>query len=180
MNYIIGLGNPGKEYENTRHNAGAQVIDYLIAVTKDLKYSRLRVTSAMVWYTLHEFPEHRFIRPLGYMNSSGSTIKANFVIRPEDKFIVIHDDLYLPVGEVRYKTKPSAHGGHNGVKSILNTFPDHPVYRIKIGIDKPEESSKYKDYVLEPFTPEEQKKMNLLIPEVYEKLFEKLRAGEFQ
>ena len=114
---IVGLGNPGKEYEKTRHNAGFIAMDFfvnkkMIGYTEKFGglFNKLRVGDNEVF----------ILKPLTYMNNSGQSViqVVNFFkINPED-VVVIHDDMDIPVGEVKYRTKGGA-GGHNGLKSII-------------------------------------------------------------
>lgn len=135
MKLIVGLGNPGKEYENTRHNCGFMAIDYLaqdLGVTinqakfKGL-YAKIKV----------EGEDVILLKPQTYMNLSGesvSEVMKFFKIDKED-VLVIYDDLDLPVGKIRIRANGSA-GGHNGIKSLIAHLNGQDFKRIRIGIDR--------------------------------------------
>lgn len=154
---IVGLGNPGKEYEKTRHNIGFMCLDAFINKNKiTLKenfkgYIGCIKTSGFNIYLLE---------PLTYMNNSGESVLevANFYkIKPEN-IIVIHDDMDLDVGVTKFRTKGSA-GGHNGIKSIIKCLNSEDFKRVKIGIGKPSDVTVV-DYVLGKFSKVEQDKIN--------------------
>ena len=151
---IVGLGNPGKEYEKTRHNAGFIAMDFF-ANKKAVGYSekfgglfnKIRVGDNEVF----------ILKPLTYMNNSGQSViqVVNFYkILPSD-VVVMHDDMDIPVGEVKYRTKGSA-GGHNGLKSIIAHLGTQEFKRVKIGVSKPSEMTVI-DHVLGKFSKEERK-----------------------
>lgn len=154
---VVCLGNPGREYEVTRHNTGFIFAD-LLAEKLNFKISRIQfkaVTGSV------EIAGHRCLvmKPQTYMNNSGQAVReaAAFYKIPAEKVIVIFDDISLPVGKMRVRRK-GTDGGHNGIKSIIyhlkaDTFP-----RIKIGVgSKPSPEWDLADWVLSKFTPDEQK-----------------------
>ena len=160
MKMIVGLGNPGKEYENTRHNIGFMVIDdYAKRYNIDFKtkYNGLyaKVYRNGEYYVL--------LKPLSFMNLSGTVVRkfANyFKIKPED-ILVIHDDLDMPVGKIKIKAKGSS-GGHNGIKNIIENLGTEVFAHFKIGIDNNKEITT-KDYVLGKFNKNENNKLNKII-----------------
>ena len=115
MKLIVGLGNPGKEYENTRHNVGFIVIDNY---TSNLIWSSEK--NYMITSSIINGEKILFLKPLTYMNLSGYAVSqvANYYKISPDDILVIHDDLDLPIGEIKLKFNSSA-GGHNGIKSII-------------------------------------------------------------
>ena len=145
---IVGLGNPGKQYENTRHNAGFMAIDRL-AEKENCKINKIRFKSTTGECTING---HRclLMKPSTFMNLSGQAVveAMNFYKIPIEKVIVIHDDVTLAPGRLRIRQKGSD-GGHNGLKNIIylsgkNTFP-----RVKIGVgDKPHPDYDMADWVL--------------------------------
>ena len=152
MKLIVGLGNPGKEYENTRHNIGFMVLDYFPGNNNwQEKFEALYHDEVI------NGEKVLFIKPLTYMNLSGnSVIKfANYFNISTDDILVIHDDLDLSVGKYRLKYKSSC-GGHNGMRSIIDNLGTESVPRLKIGISR-ENNSNVKDYVLGKFSKEEMK-----------------------
>lgn len=156
MKLIVGLGNPGKQYENTRHNAGFMVIDELAQMLDgDLNQIKFK---GLVGETRVGAEKVILLKPLTYMNLSGeSLIQAVqfFKIRVDD-ILVIYDDLDTQTGQIRLRLKGSA-GGHNGVKSIIHHLGTEEFNRIRVGIGRPAQGKKVVDYVLENFHPEEKK-----------------------
>ena len=143
MKLIVGLGNPGKEYDRTRHNIGFMAIDK-IAEQFMISLGIIRGEKVIL------------LKPLTYMNLSGESIRPlmdYFDIDVED-LLVIYDDLDLPCGKVRLRTKGSP-GGHNGIKSIIQHLKTQEFNRIRIGIDRPQNGMKVVDYVLGRFTADE-------------------------
>lgn len=146
---IAGLGNPGTEYEHTRHNMGVDLLyaiaeKYHISMRNDSKYN------AEIGKGYIEEQEVRLIFPTTFMNRSGDSIGplANFFkIKPEE-ILVIHDELDLPPGSVKIKTG-GGHGGHNGLKSIIASLGnDQGFHRLRIGIGKPSTREEMINFVL--------------------------------
>lgn len=154
MKLIVGLGNPGKEYENTRHNIGFMVLDsYLGEVKWSSKFNGL------YYETLIKGEKYIFLKPQSYMNLSGGVVRKYvdyFKVNIED-ILVIHDDLDLEVGKIRIKIN-SASGGHNGIKDIIASLHTDAFARIKVGVSN-NKSMDTKDYVLGSFS---KKDMNLI------------------
>lgn len=155
MKMIVGLGNPGQEYNKTRHNIGFMIIDsYLENVEWKEKFMGLYCEKII------RDEKIIFLKPQTYMNLSGNSVSkfANFFkINPTD-ILVIHDDLDLPFGKVRLKKRASS-GGHNGIKSIINSLGTDYFSRFKFGISSVDKNQT-KDYVLGKFSKEEQKYIN--------------------
>jgi PTH1 family peptidyl-tRNA hydrolase len=157
---IVGLGNPGKEYEKTRHNAGFMAVDFF-ANRKMFGFqekfngyiAKLKIGDNDVY----------FLKPLTYMNLSGQSIiqVVNFYKIDKSEIVIIHDDLDLPVGEVKYKTKGGS-GGHNGLKSIIQHLGTQDFKRVKIGVGKPVEMTVV-DYVLGKFSKEDRSMIDNVI-----------------
>jgi len=155
---FVGLGNPGSQYENTRHNIGFKVIDKLV---DDLGARDISKTS--FHGKLYRVANSLFLKPTTFMNLSGKslqTVKHFFKIELED-IVVIHDDIDLPFGAVRFK-KGGGHGGHNGLRSIDSHISKEYI-RVRIGVGKPEHKSQVADYVLHDFNVEEEKVLEALL-----------------
>lgn len=154
MKLIVGLGNPGKQYEQTRHNIGFAVIDTL---AERLQISLDQAKFKGIYGSrLIEGEKVFLLKPLTYMNLSGESIIAimdYFDIDTED-LLVIYDDLDLPVGKIRLRQKGSA-GGHNGIKSIIAHLGTQEFNRIRVGINRPSNGMSITDYVLGRFAKEE-------------------------
>lgn len=145
---IVGLGNPGAEYEDTRHNAGAWFVSALAKATQTVlrqekKFQGLHGISRI---DDHEF--HLFI-PSTYMNHSGQAVKAlsHFYKIPPEAMLIAHDELDLPVGCVRLKSSGGA-AGHNGLTDIISHLNTRHFHRLRIGIGRPLQSKQVVDYVL--------------------------------
>lgn len=155
MKLIIGLGNPGKQYEHTRHNVGFEVIEELASrLNIPLNQSKFK---GLYGIGFQKSEKVVLLKPLTYMNLSGESIRAiidYYQIELED-LLVIYDDLDLPVGKIRLRQKGSA-GGHNGIKSTVAHLGTQEFNRIRIGIDRPKNGMKVPDYVLSRFLGEEQ------------------------
>jgi PTH1 family peptidyl-tRNA hydrolase len=136
IEYIIaGLGNPGKKYEKTRHNAGFMALD-LLAEKYGFEYKKLKF-HALIADEVIGGKRCLIMKPQTMMNLSGEAIleAADYYNIPEDKIIVIFDDVSLDVGKLRIRRKGSA-GGHNGIKSIISCLGSEEFPRIKIGVGK--------------------------------------------
>ena len=155
MKLIVGLGNPGKQYESTRHNIGFEVIDALSnQLNIPLNQSKFK---GMYGVGLYNGAKVVLLKPLTYMNLSGESVRAimdYYQIELED-LLVVYDDLDLSVGKIRLRQKGSP-GGHNGIKSIVAHIGTQQFNRIRIGIDRPQPGMSVPDYVLGRFRPEEQ------------------------
>jgi PTH1 family peptidyl-tRNA hydrolase len=130
---IVGLGNPGREYENTRHNAGFLAIEY-IAKECGANINKIKFKSLYADTMLNE-KRVLLLKPQTFMNSSGEAVRdaAAFYKVPLDKVIVIYDDVSLAVGKMRIRSK-GTDGGHNGIKSIIYLTGADAFPRIKIGV----------------------------------------------
>lgn len=156
MYYIVGLGNPGLQYENTRHNVGFMTIDYL-ANKYDIDVRKSKFKSL---YGQGEISGHKvmLIKPQTYMNNSGEAVREirNFYKFDIDKLIVIYDDIDIDFGTIRIRKKGSA-GSHNGMKSIIYQIQDDQFPRIKVSIGKKPEKWDLANFVLSGFSKEEAK-----------------------
>ena len=154
MKLIIGLGNPGKQYENTRHNVGFHVIDYLA----DKWNAPLNQTKFNGMYATVHRPEGKvmLLKPLTYMNLSGECVRPmmDYFDIDVDDIVVIYDDLDLETGKLRLRGKGSA-GGHNGIKSLIQHLGTQEFNRIRVGVNRPPAGMKVADYVLSNFTKED-------------------------
>ncbi|MDD2781006.1 aminoacyl-tRNA hydrolase [Sulfuricurvum sp.] len=150
---IVGLGNPGPAYASTRHNVGFMVIDELCR-----RHSVQNISKSSFEGELFKMGAHFLLKPTTYMNLSGRSILTVKNFYKIDEIIVVHDDLDLPFGAMRFKIG-GGHGGHNGLKSADAAISSEYT-RVRLGIGKPEHKSQVADYVLHPFNPEEQSKLS--------------------
>ncbi|MDU3153126.1 MAG: aminoacyl-tRNA hydrolase [Anaerococcus hydrogenalis] len=156
MYYIVGLGNPGLKYENTRHNAGFITIDYL-ARKYDIDVRKIKFKS-LIGQGVISGQKIMLVKPQTYMNNSGEALREifNYFDFDHDTLIVIYDDIDIDFGSIRIRKKGSA-GTHNGMKSIIYNlnFVDFP--RIKVSVGKKPEYMDLANFVLSGFSKEEAK-----------------------
>lgn len=153
---IVGLGNPGPAYSKNRHNIGFMVIDELVR-----RNSAQRLSSSSFKGELYRYSNHFLLKPLTFMNLSGESIQAVKNFYKIDEVVVIHDDLDLPFGAVRFK-RGGGHGGHNGLKSTDEKITKEYA-RVRLGIGKPEHRGEVSSYVLSDFNEEESKHLSCWI-----------------
>jgi PTH1 family peptidyl-tRNA hydrolase len=154
---VIGLGNPGPEYRNTRHNVGQRVVD---ALARRIHARFERKAGHAVAHGRWQGEPLYLIKPNSFMNVTGppvARLARKLQLGPAD-LVIVFDDIDLPLGKVRVRLKGSA-GGHNGVRSLIEAFGTDVLRRVKIGIGRPgrpgEDRDQVSDHVLSPFFPEE-------------------------
>jgi PTH1 family peptidyl-tRNA hydrolase len=150
---IVGLGNPGTKYANTKHNLGFNVI---AKIAQKLNVSAQKEKfDAIFAKTLYEGEQVILMQPLTYMNNSGKSVTqvVNFYNIPLDDVLIIYDDKDFDIGQIRMRKKGSA-GGHNGVQSIIDSLGSDKFPRLRVGIGSPEGNQV--NYVLSKFNEEEQ------------------------
>lgn len=150
---VVGLGNPGPEYEGTRHNVGQQVLHRLAE-----RMGRAWRREGQAWVASGEWrgATVHLVKPVAFMNVCGSAVAQALAAAsagPGD-LILVHDDIDLPLGTVRTRMK-GGHGGHNGVRSVIDALGTEEFRRVKVGIGRPERKADVPDYVLAPFEPDE-------------------------
>ena len=161
---IVGLGNPGKEYERSRHNCGFRALDIL---AKELGCSVDRGKfQGFYGQTVYHGKKLYLLKPLTYMNLSGRSVlqlSAYFSIPPQ-RIIVLFDDISLEPGRLRVRANGSA-GGHNGIKSIIQELGSQDFPRVKIGVGaKPHPDYDLADWVLSSFSAQEEKALSVSLP----------------
>jgi PTH1 family peptidyl-tRNA hydrolase len=173
---VVGLGNPGKKYQQTRHNIGFRVIDR-IAEEHDVLVTK-RCCDALVGEWIVDGETIVLVKPQTYMNRSGAAIQG--LLRKfrasAQEMVVVYDDLDLPFGRLRVRSGGSA-GGHRGALSILESLAGAPFFRVRLGIGRPPEGVDPADFVLAPFNPEEAKGVGALIDEGAKAVISLLREG---
>jgi PTH1 family peptidyl-tRNA hydrolase len=171
MKIIVGLGNPGKKYECTRHNAGFMAVDELArSLHVDIKHEKY---SSFIARALIGQEGAVLAKPQTYMNDSGRAVSA--ILRDTyasvSDLIVLHDELNLPLGSIRTKIG-GGHGGHNGLRSIIDLVGSSDFIRVRLGIGRPTPGMDAADYVLSQFLPEERK----VLPDVMARAAEVVRV----
>ena len=174
---VVGLGNPGKEYTFTRHNAGFLALDYILE-KKGIKSGKVKFHSATFE---GEIAGERvlFLKPQTFMNESGIAVgeAAKFYNVPPENVIIIFDDISLVPGKIRLRRKGS-HGGHNGIKSITSHLNSSDFPRIKIGVGSPPHPDyDMKDWVLGRFAKADEKLLFDAFANTYEALEEMIEKG---
>ena len=166
MFVIVGLGNPGKKYENTRHNAGFLAIDALAEKygirVEEKKHKALCGTGVI------DGVKVLLVKPQTFMNLSGESVRAVldfYKLDPEEEMIIIYDDISLAPGNIRIRKKGSA-GGHNGIKSLIAHAGTQNFMRIKVGVGEKPSGWDLADYVLGHFTEEDVAKLKEVMPDI--------------
>mgnify|MGYP001244942760 FL=1 len=156
MKIVVGLGNPGSGYAQSRHNVGFQCIDELSKKCAiPIKDKNRHV---ILGHGLVDGKEILIVKPRTFMNRSGEAISyllTRFQVSTQD-LLVIYDDMNLPTGKIRIRHSGSS-GGHNGIQSIISTINSHEIQRVRIGIGRPPEGVGDIEYVLGKFTADEKK-----------------------
>ena len=176
MKLVVGLGNPGRKYERTRHNLGFFIIDRM--ARRSGVTVKERLCDAMVGEWSNEGERVLLVKPQTYMNRSGDSVKAllgHFRSAPED-LTVIYDDLDLAFGRIRIRPTGGA-GGHRGILSIMESLAGARFYRVRVGIGRPPEGVDPVDFVLEPFTSQEVDQLDEVVSRASEAVVSLLREG---
>jgi len=171
MIIIVGLGNPGKKFERTRHNVGFLALDELArSLHVDISQEK---NNALIGKARIDAEATVLAKPQTYMNDSGRSVGA--ILRDTyagiKDLIVLHDELDLPLGTVRIKVG-GGHGGHNGLRSIIEQVGSADFIRVRLGIGRPAAGMEAADFVLSPFLVEERQ----LLPDVMAKAVEAVRV----
>ena len=163
---VVGLGNPGSDYENTRHNAGALFVEALArdagqTLRPERKYHGLYARIHWQGLDLH------LLNPTTFMNRSGLAIKAlaDFFRIPPQQILVAHDELDLPAGTAKFK-KGGGHGGHNGLRDTIAHLGSNDFQRLRLGIGHPGDSRKVTGYVLGRLGKQESEQLDAVFGEV--------------
>lgn len=161
MKIIVGLGNPGKEYEKTRHNSGFMAMDKLANKLSNVNYSEK--WNALCAKVNINGENVLLMKPLTYMNESGHAVSqaVNYFHIDKEDILIMHDDMDLPVGSVRIRSKGSS-GGQKGMKSIIEQLGTSDITRIRIGVGHSNrgEHDKVPDWVLSPVPKAEQEEFD--------------------
>ncbi len=173
---IAGLGNPGKGYAQTRHNIGFCVLD-AIALKSGLMLDKTRFDAQYGKKRIYN-QDTFLVKPMTYMNRSGLSIQkfaAYYKIDMTD-IMIVHDDMDLGFGQIKI-VKSRGHGGHNGVRSIIESFGQKNFIRIRVGVGHPGDSNRVTGHVLGGFSPEESRALPQLIEQASDACFHILEYG---
>jgi len=173
---VVGLGNPGKRYERTRHNLGFLVVDR-IAAARGISISAKKHQSLVGDWQV-ESEKVLLVKPQTYMNRAGDAVGALFRYFPVSvhDLVVVHDDLDLPFGKIRIRPRGSA-AGHRGVLSIIEVLGDEGFFRVRMGIGRPPVGVDPTDYVLQAFSPEEVAQLEPIVSRAADGVETLLREG---
>lgn len=162
---LVGLGNPGRDYEDTRHNAGAILVEMLarsagVSLRPEKKFHGLYAKARIRQHELH------LLNPTTYMNRSGLAVGAiaQFYKLTPSQILVAHDELDIPAGCARIK-KGGGHGGHNGLRDIIAHLGSNDFYRLRLGIGHPGDKSQVVNYVLGRFGVAERQSFDRMVDE---------------
>ena len=171
LKLLVGLGNPGAEYNKTRHNVGFMVLEE-IARQNNCSFHESKKLYGKTCEIRSDINKTRLLMPNTYMNESGRSVRSakDWFGLQNNQFIVLVDDMDLPLGKIRVRAKGSS-GGHNGLKSIINHLGTNEFKRLRIGIGSPskinsERKEKTISHVLGRFSNEESEILNSLIKEI--------------
>lgn len=175
MKLIVGLGNPGSEHTQTRHNVGFIALDFLQNAFSASVFCEDKKSTSLMANCLIDQEKILLVKPLTYMNESGKSVRALvdfYKLAPSD-IIVIHDDLDIAPGTLR-TTESSRAAGHNGVQDIIEKLGTQDFFRIRIGIGRPTEVNgacmPSHDFVLQKFSDDELKNLSTLFPKIKEEV----------
>jgi len=169
---VVGLGNPGSEYRDTRHNVGQRVLDHLARETfRDAPWQRhgAWAVSTGRW----RGDTVTLVKPRAFMNESGPVVARALREHHADhhELILVYDDIDLPLGAVRVRMKGSA-GGHNGVRSVIAALGTPQIRRVKVGIGRPQHKAHVPDHVLTVFEPDELPVVDAAVAEAAQRVLE--------
>jgi len=169
---VVGLGNPGSEYRDTRHNVGQRVLDHLARETfRDAPWRRHGAWAVTTGRWRGDTVT--LVKPRAFMNESGPVVARALREHHADHhdLILVYDDIDLPLGAVRVRMKGSA-GGHNGVRSVIAALGTPQIRRVKVGIGRPEHKAHVPDHVLTVFEPDELPVVDAAVAEAAQRVLE--------
>ncbi len=161
---LVGLGNPGEKYKNTRHNVGFKAIDFFANQYGLAFRESVRFRGSLAQGCIQD-KQVILLKPMTFMNVSGESIKScvEYFSIAQEKILVVCDDVSIALGKMRMRMKGSS-GGHNGLKSVLSSLATEEFARLRIGVDFPQLEEDLSDYVLGHFTKEQQKTIEEMLP----------------
>lgn len=174
MKWFVGLGNPGSQYEATRHNVGFMAVDRF-AAERGIAFKMMGKCRAMIGEGVVNGAKIVLVKPMTYMNLSGESVRAfiDYYKAELQNMTVIYDDLDTPFGQIRLRYQGSA-GGHNGIKSIIQHTGTQTFDRIRVGISRPAPGYPIANYVLADYSREEAKQLPAQLERVCEAMVYRL------
>jgi PTH1 family peptidyl-tRNA hydrolase len=164
---VVGLGNPGREYERTRHNVGVEVLDILATRHGGGKFKRAKLEQSLVADIRLGGEKVVLAFPQTYMNDSGLAVRAlvrHNHIADYSRLVVVHDELDLPIGRLKVKDGGGL-AGHNGLRSIVQHLKNEGFTRVRIGVGKPKSKEHGANHVLSPPTKRERQELDIVVQE---------------
>ncbi len=165
MIIIVGLGNPGEKFKNTRHNVGFMAVDFFAKKNQLPEFELSKKYNSLI----SKKENIILVKPQTFMNESGTAVKSIIKNSKETELIVVHDDIDLPLGKIKF-SKDSGAGGHKGVDSIINSLGNKNFIRLKIGVGSNGQKVKAEKVVLKKFTKEEKEILKNVIEKSTESL----------
>ncbi|HVL89986.1 MAG TPA: aminoacyl-tRNA hydrolase [Actinomycetota bacterium] len=174
---VAGLGNPGAEYERTRHNVGFRVLDRLASELGDARFKRGKAP-AMVAETRDGDVRVILVKPATYMNLSGQAVGplATYYKAPAACVVAVHDEIDLPFGRLQVKIGGGS-AGHNGIRSLVSSLGTNEFVRLRIGVGRPGGRKEAADHVLDTFSKAEEKELPVVVAEAADAVLSILRDG---
>ncbi len=169
MRVVVGLRNPGPDYEGTRHNVGAEVVERVLERAQTPPGKAPSRISGLIAQTGVGEDRTLFLLPFTFMNESGRAVRAtlDYYKVPVDGLLVIHDDIDLPFGRLRLQVGGGS-GGHNGIRSLERTLGTKDFSRLKVGVGRPPGRQDPADYVLSRFSKKERDEVDLVVEDAAE------------
>ena len=179
MKLVAGLGNPGVKYEDTPHNIGFRVMDIL---AEELGLSRFENNfDSLMWRRSINGEACLFLKPQTYMNRSGIAVAKciKFYKIPIENILIISDDIDLPPGKARFR-EGGGHGGHNGLRSIIDSLGNSKFHRMRIGVGRPSEKVSVVGHVLGPWSESDEKFVLKVVKHVVQEIIYFLETSKFK
>lgn len=169
MRLVVGLRNPGADYEGTRHNVGAEVVERVLERSGETAGKAPSRVSGAIAQTGIGDDRTLFLLPYVYMNESGRVVRAalDYYKVPAEDLLVLHDDIDLPFGRLRLQVAGGS-GGHNGIRSLESALGTKDFSRLKVGVGRPPGSQDPADYVLRTFSKSERPDVDLMVEDAAE------------
>ena len=177
MFLLVGLGNPGKQYQTHRHNVGFMVLDALSSQLK-LNFAKSNFGAELANTVIAE-QKVLLAKPQEYMNCSGRAVRSlsDYYQVPHEHIVVVHDEVDLPFGAMKWQ-QARGHGGHNGVRSIIAELGDNTFCRLRVGVGRPPHAQQdVADFVLAAFSAEERKTLQDQVLKAAQSLQDFVREG---
>ena len=176
---IVGLGNPGSKYHETRHNVGFMLVD-MLAKRENVSFTHDKIFQADIASTFIDGQKIYLVKPTTFMNESGKAVHALLAYYGLDErdLLVVYDDLDMVVGKIRFRQKGSA-GGHNGIKSLIAHLKTQEFDHIKIGIGRPKPGMTVVNHVLNGFSKDDQPLIEGSIDKAMEATIDYIEKNDF-